>query len=125
MRRLTILTALLASLLATSVALQSSAPDGSVPASSAPRLLAFRGHFGGFHLGGGGFGRRGFAFGRFGRRTPSRGPLHRIGRVLAFAFLLHLFFSHSGLSILLWLLMIGLLVHFVRRRRRPRDQYSY
>lgn len=125
MRRLAILAVLLASCLAPAVALQSFAAR-SAPASSAPRLVAFRGHFGGFHLGGGAFGRRGSRFGGFGRRNSSRGILHRIARALAFAYLLHLFFSHGGLSILLWLLVIGLVVHFVRRRRRrPRDQYSY
>jgi hypothetical protein len=125
MRRFAILAVLLSSCLAPAVALHSCAPAGSAPASSAPRLLAFRGHFGGFHLGRGTFGRRGSRFGGFGRRNSSPGLVHRIARALAFAYLLHLFFSHGGLSILLWLVVIGLVVHFVRRRRRPRDQYSY
>jgi hypothetical protein len=125
MRRVAILTALLASLLAPAVALQSSALTGSPPAPNAPRLLAFRGHIGGFRLGGGGFRRRSVGFGGFGRRNRSPGLLRRIARALAFAYLLHLFFSHGGLSILLWLLIIGLVVYFIRRRRRPRGQYSY
>jgi type IV secretory pathway TrbD component len=33
--------------------------------------------------------------------------------------------AQSGLSILLWLLIIGLVVHLARRRRRRRDGYSY
>ncbi len=125
MRRFTILTALLAGFVATAVALPDSVPAASARASSAPQLLAFRGHFGGFHLGGGGFGRRGVGFAAFGRRSSSRGLLHRIARALAFAYLLHLFFSHGGLSILLWVLVIGLVVHLVRRRRRPRNRYSH
>jgi hypothetical protein len=122
MRQLAILAALAASLLGPAVALGSSATVTGAHASGAPRLLAFRG---GFRLGGGGFTRRRFGSGVFGRRSPSRGLLHRVARALAFAYLLHLFFSHGGLSILLWLLLIGLLVHFVRRRRRRRDRYSY
>ncbi len=128
MRRFAILIALLAGLLAPIVARQSSTPARSAAASSAPQLLAFRGgHFGGFHLGGGGFGRRGVGSRGIGRSGSSRALLHRIARALAFAYLLHLFFSHGGLSILLWLLIIGLVVHFARRRRRrrTRDQYSY
>ena len=123
MKRLAILVALVTSLLVPAAALGSSATLTGSTASHAPRLLAFRG--GGFHLGGGGFSRRRFGSGVFGRRSPSRGLLHRVVRALAFAYLLHLFFSHGGLSILLWLLLIGLLVHFVRRRRRRRERYSY
>ncbi len=122
MRHFVILAALLVSLLVPAIAMGSSTVIRSAPASGAPRLLAFRG---GFHLGGGGFGRRGVGFGGFGRRSSSRGLLHRVARALAFAYLLHLFFSHGGLSILLWLLIIGLIVHFVRRRRRPGDRHSY
>jgi len=43
---------------------------------------------------------------------------------LVFAYLLHLFFSHGGISILIWLLVIGLMVHFVRRGRRRRARYA-
>ncbi len=92
--------------------------------SSGPRLIAFRAHFGGGFgrrsVFGGGFGRRRGVFGS--RRGRSRGFLHNVARFLAFSFLLHLFFSHGGLSILLWLIVIGLVVHFVRRRRR---RYAY
>ncbi len=116
MRRLVILAALLVSVLVPAAALgssTSSASSGSAPVSSAPQLLAFRGHFGGFHLGGGGFGRRG-----------SSHVLRRVAHALVFAYILHLFFSHGGLSILIWLLVIGLVVHFVRRGRRRRARYA-
>ncbi len=124
MKRLTILAALMVSLLVPALAVGSSVTVRSARPAGAPELLAFRG---GFHLGGGGFGRRSFGSGGFGRRSSSRSLLHRVARALAFAYLLHLFFSHGGLSILLWLLIIGLMVHFVRRRRRrrPQDRYSY
>jgi hypothetical protein len=117
-----ILAAVMASLFVPAVALGDSAAIPAAKPSGAPVLLAFRG---GFHLGGGGFSRRGFGSGAFGRRSSSRGLLHRVARALAFAYLLHLFFSHGGLSIVIWLLVIGLLVHLVRRRRRARNRYSY
>src|SRR3981081_4301653 len=120
MRHFAILTALLAGFAVPAVALENPTAAGNERASSAPRLLAFRGHFGGRS-----FRRPGFGFRGFRRHSSSRGLLHRIARALAFAYLLHLFFSHGGLSILLWLLVIGLVVHFVRRRRRLRNQYSY
>ena len=114
MRRTAILAAVVMSLVAPAVALYS-APPG---ARTAPELVAFRG----FHLhSGGGFGGRRSGFGGFGRRG-SRGFLRRAVHALAFAYLLHLFFSHGGLSLLLWLLVIGLVVHLLRRRRR---RYSY
>jgi len=119
MRQLAILAVLLVSLLVPALAVSSSVTVRSAPASGAPELLALRG---GARLGG--FGRRGLGY-RGGRRSSSRGLLHRIARALAFAYLLHLFFSHGGLSILLWLLIIGLVVHFLRRRRRSRDRFSY
>lgn len=121
MRRLAILAGLLG-LLAAPAVIEICAPAGS-PVASAPRLLAFRGHFGGFGLGGG-FGRRRVGFGGFGRRGSSRSLLHRIARALAFAYLLHLFFSHGGVSVLIWLLVIALIVHLVRRGRRRRVRYS-
>ena len=33
-------------------------------------------------------------------------------------YILHLFFSHGGLSILLWVIIIALVLSLVRRRRR-------
>lgn len=103
------------------VALYGSAPVGRASVSSAPQLVAFRGFH--LHLGGGGaFGQHRVGFGGLGRRG-SRGVLRRVVHALAFAYFLHLFFSHGGLSLLLWLLVIGLVVHLFRRRRRRR--YSY
>lgn len=120
MRRLAILAALIVTVVTPAVALGGSLAGGGPSVSSAPELVAFRG----FHLhlgGGGGFGRRRVGFGGLGRRG-SRGFLRRAVHALAFAYLLHLFFSHGGLSFLLWLLVIGLVVHLLRRRRR---RYSY
>lgn len=100
------------------VAVTSSAAAGSTSVATSPQLLAFRG---GFHFGGGGgFGRRHSLFGGFGRRGSSH-VFRRVVHALAFAYLLHLFFSHGGLSILLWLLVIGLVVHLLRRRRSRRQ----
>jgi cell division protein FtsW (lipid II flippase) len=49
----------------------------------------------------------------------------RIARALAFAYVLHLLFSHGGISLLIWLIVIGLLIHMFRRRRRRPDRYAY
>ncbi len=119
MRRLITLGALLLSVLAPAATLESSASAAIAPAAPAPELLAFRG----FHLGGGGFRHRGFGFGGLGRRG-SHHVLRRIAHALVFAYILHLFFSHGGLSILLWLLVIGLIVHFLRRGRRRRARHA-
>ena len=129
MRRLLLITSLLASLLVPVLAAPATAAPGwavALGASRAPRSVSLeRVAFRGFRLGGGGFGRRRGGFGGFGRRS-SRGLLHSIARALAFAYLFHLLFSHGGLSILLWVIVIAVLVHLVRRRRRrPRDRYSY
>ncbi len=108
-------------ILAPAVALGGSAPSGRAAVSSAPQLVAFRGFH--LHLGGGGaFGRHRTGYGSF-RRRGSHGLLRRVVHALAFAYLLHLLFSHGGLSLLLWILVIGLVVHLVRRRRQRR--YSY
>ena len=125
MRRTLLLAGLLSCLLVPA-ALPAGAPAGPPPAQARPVLLAFRG----FH-GGGGFSTRrrygsGGLFSR-GRRSTGlfgrHGFLGRLVRAAAFAYLLHLFFAHGGLSILLWLLIIGLVVHLVRRRRRRRLAY--
>ncbi|GAC1439877.1 MAG: hypothetical protein NVSMB51_18410 [Solirubrobacteraceae bacterium] len=125
MRRSLIAFAALAAVAApTGVALAGPVATTAAHQSADPTLIAFRG-LGGGHFGSrGGFGRSRFG-GGFGRRAASRGILHRIVRALAFAYILHLLFSHGGLSILLWLIVIALLVHFVRLRRRRRNQYSY
>lgn len=66
-------------------------------------------------------GRRRVGFGGLGSRR-SHGVVRRVVHALAFAYLLHLLFSHGGVSLLLWLLVIGMVVHLLRRRRR---RYSY
>jgi hypothetical protein len=116
MRRATVLGVLLASILAPAAALTSPAAAAIRPVAAAPQLLAFHS----FHFsGGGGFGRRHVGIGGFGRRGSSH-TLRRVAHAVAFAYFLHLFFSHGGLSIVLWLLVIGLIVHLLRRRRTRR-----
>ena len=116
MRRVTVLAGLLASILAPAAALTSPAGAATRPVAAAPQLLAFHSfHFGG----GGGFGRRHVRIGGFGRRGSSH-TLRRVVHAVAFAYFLHLFFSHGGLSIVLWLVVIGLIVHVFRRRRTRR-----
>lgn len=115
MRRVAALAALLVSVLGSAATFTDSAAAANRSVAHAPQLLAFRG----FHLGGSGLGRRHVGFGGFGRRGSSH-ALRRVAHALAFAYLLHLFFSHGGLSIVLCLLVFGLIVHFFRRRSRRR-----
>ena len=105
--------ALLVTTLGPVAAFAGPAAAASRSAAPAPQLLAFRG----FHIGGGSFGGRRVGSGGFGRRRSSH-TVRRVVRALAFAYFLHLFFSHGGLSILLWLLVIAVIVHRVRRRSR-------
>lgn len=112
MRRLTILAVVLAGVVAPAAVLAGSASAARTSGTPRVALVAFRG----LHLGGGGLGRRGVGFGGSRRRGSSH-LLRRVAHALAFAYLLHLFFSHGGLSILFWLLIIGLVVHLLRRRR--------
>ncbi len=119
MRRLAILGVLVLSVLAPAVGVKTVATAATVPTARAPQLLAFRG----FHLGGGGLGGRHFGFGGFGRRGSSH-VFRRVAHALVFAYILHLFFAHGGLSILLWLLVIGLVVHLLRRGRGRRARYT-
>ncbi len=115
-RRVTVIAVLLASILAPAAAFTSPAAAATRPMAAPPQLLAFRS----FHLSsGGGFGRRHVGIGGFGRRGSSH-VLRRVVHAVAFAYFLHLFFSHGGLSIVLWLLVIGLIVHLFRRRRARR-----
>jgi hypothetical protein len=64
---------------------------------------------------------RGYGFGRPSR--PGHSLLRRVAKTAIWLYILHLFFSHGGLSILLWLAIIGLVLHLVRRRRRHRYAY--
>jgi hypothetical protein len=115
MRRVAVLVALLVTVLGSAAVSPGLAAAGGRSAPRAPQLLAFRG----FHLGGGGFGQRHVGYGGLGQRRSSH-TLRRVAHAVAFAYFLHLFFSHGGLSILLWVLLIGLVVHFLRRRSRRR-----
>jgi hypothetical protein len=96
------------------------APAASV-ARPAPVLAAFRSRFGfgsrsryGYRYGS----RYGYGYG-YGRRSPSL--LHRVVKTAIWLYILHLFFTHGGLSILLWIISIGFIPSLVRRHRR----YSY
>jgi hypothetical protein len=126
MRRYPILAALLFTIAASAIGPSAEASAAAhSPAFSTTRPVAFRGHFGG---GGRRFfgGARNSSRGRnllAGRRGGTHGLLRRIARALAFAYILHLIFSHGGVSILFWLVVVGLVVHFVRRRRRR--SYAY
>jgi hypothetical protein len=56
---------------------------------------------------------------QYGRRSPSL--LRRVVKTAIWLYVLHLFFTHGGLSILLWIIIIGFVVSFMRRRRRRYD----
>jgi hypothetical protein len=79
----------------------------------APTLVAFRSRFG---FGRGyGYGRYG-GYGSYGRSRHSF--LRRVAKTAFWLYVLHLFFSHGGLSILLWILIIAVVMSLLRRRRR-------
>jgi hypothetical protein len=96
------------------------APAGAV-ASPVPVLAAFRSR-----LGFSSRTRYGYGYG-YSRRSPSL--LHRVAKTAIWLYVLHLFFSHGGLSIILWVVIIGLGFSLLRRRRRrypdrPRSFWS-
>jgi hypothetical protein len=78
-----------------------------------PDFAAFRSR-----LGFGSRGRYGYRYG-YARRSP--GLVHRVIRTAIWLYVLHLFFTHGGLSILLWILVIAVVFSLMRRRRR----YAY
>jgi hypothetical protein len=99
------------------------APPASV-ARPAPVLTAFRGAFGfrsrsRYYGYGYPYGSR-YRYG-YGRRAP--GLLHRVVRTAAWLYILHLFFTHGGLSVLLWIIILGFVLSLARRRRRRRYAY--
>jgi hypothetical protein len=127
MRSFLVLSALLVALAVPATALGATARPERPSGASAPRLLALRGHFGGFRrpslfrrspVGGG----RRFLGGRRGR---SHGFLRGLARALAFAAILHLLFSHGFLSILIWLIVIAVVASLVTHLRRRRRRYAY
>jgi hypothetical protein len=81
-------------------------------------FAAFHSHF---HFGSS----RRRVYGIGGARRARRGHsvLRRAAKTALWLYILHLFFSHGGLSVLLWIVIIGLVVSFVRRRRRR--YYAY
>jgi Flp pilus assembly protein TadB len=108
----------LATAMATTAAAATTA-RGVAPAASvarpAPVFAAFR-SFGFGSRSRFGFGsRRRYGYG-YGRRSPSL--LHRVVKTAIWLYILHLFFTHGGLSILLWIIIIGFVLSLVRRRRR-------
>ncbi len=113
MRRYPILAALLIAMAFPTAGLVSATSAAASP-SAHSTLVAF--HSGGRRS----FGGAGF-FGN--RRRSSHHVLRHVAHALAFAYVLHLLFSHGGISILLWLIVIGLVLHLLHRRRRTR--YSY
>lgn len=114
----------------TSTAAAATAPArGAAPAASvappAPVFAAFRSRLGfgsRSHFGFGSRSRYGYGY-SYARRSPSL--LHRVVKTAIWLYILHLFFTHGGLSILLWIIVIGFVLSLVRRRRRyaaPRAQ---
>jgi hypothetical protein len=69
----------------------------------------------------GGFRSRRYSYGIYGRNRRGPSLLHRAVKTAIWLYVLHLFFTHGGLSVLLWIVIIGLVVSLVRRRRR----YAY
>lgn len=101
-------------------AASASAPTAPAPLIAphpAPTLVGFRSHLG--------FGRSrspGYGFGGFSGRRSRHPVLRRVVKTAIWLYVLHLFFSHGGLSILLWIVIIGLVMSLLRRRRR---RYAY
>lgn len=92
------------------------APAASV-ARPAPVFAAFRSRLGFGSRSRFGFGStRHYGYGYSYARRPSL--LHRVVKTAIWLYILHLFFTHGGLSILLWIIIIGFVLSFVRRRRR-------
>ncbi len=108
-----IVTVVLGSAMATT-AVAATTARGLAPAASiarpAPVFAAFRSR-----LGFGSRSRYGYGYG-YGRRSPSL--LHRAVKTAIWLYVLHLFFTHGGLSILLWIIIIGFVASLTRRRRR-------
>jgi hypothetical protein len=77
-------------------------------ASRAPALAAFRNRLG-FSS------RTRYGYG-YSRRSPSL--LHRAVKTAIWLYVLHLFFSHGGISILLWIIIISVGLSLLRRRHR-------
>ncbi|MBV9311863.1 MAG: hypothetical protein JOZ73_13620 [Solirubrobacterales bacterium] len=119
MRRSGLIVALLLALALPALA----GPAVAHAASGSNHLLLARagGGRGGFSRGGGGFHTSGHSL--FGSSRSRRSFFRRVARSLALAYIFHLFFSHGGLSILLWIVIIALLVMLWRRRRRRRYAY--
>ena len=115
--RLPVLVTIVAVLaMAAPAAAVASAPAAPTSLAAPPpmrTLVAFRSHFG--------FTRprsRGYGFGGLSRRTSRHPFLRRVVKTAIWLYVLHLFFSHGGLSILLWIVIIGLVFSLLRRRRR-------
>jgi hypothetical protein len=84
----------------------------AVSVQPAPTLVAFRSRFG--------FGSRsrGYGYGYRGYGRPRQSLLRRAAKTAIWLYVLHLFFTHGGLSILLWIVIIAVVLSLLRRRRR-------
>ena len=83
---------------------------------AAPEPVAFRSHVGLGRVRG-----RSYGFGGVSRRS-GHSLLRRAVKTAIWLYILHLFVSHGGLSILLWIVIIAMVISLVRRRRR---RYAY
>ena len=119
--RLPLLVMVVAALaMAAPAAVAASAPAQAAPPTAPHQvrtLVAFRSHFG-F----GGSRRRGYGFGPAYPRTSRHPLLRRVVKTAIWLYVLHLFFTHGGLSILLWIVIIAVVLSLLRRRRR---RYAY
>jgi hypothetical protein len=107
------------------VAAASTAPQRVAPIAdvvrSGPVFAAFRSRLGFGSRSRSVFGSRNrYGYG-YSRRSPSL--LHRVVKTAIWLYVLHLFFAHGGLSILLWIVIIGLVLALARSRRRRRYAY--
>jgi hypothetical protein len=105
----------LAAMLAMLVAMPAcaSAPAGRariLETRTAPTLVAFHSRF------------RSYGYRGISRGRPRHTLLRRAVKTAIWLYILHLFFSHGGLSVLLWIVIIGVVLSLVRRRRR---RYAY
>lgn len=119
--RLPVLVTIVAVLaMAAPAAAVASAPAAPTSLAAPPpmrTLVAFRSHFGLAHSRS-----RGYGFGGVSHRSSRHPFLRRVVKTAIWLYILHLFFSHGGLSILLWIVIIGLVGSLLRRRRR---RYAY
>jgi hypothetical protein len=84
--------------------------SAATTARPAATLVALRSRYG--------FGARSRGYGSYGR--PRHSFLRRLVKTAIWLYVLHLFFTHGGLSIVLWVIIIALVIAMLRLRRRRR-----